>query len=92
MPPWEWFYRTKEDLEGAEKEFLRAIELNPGYAWAHFSYSSLLGDMARYPDQIREEDIAFELNPMSIPLITRRALRKKQSFEWQEAEDYCISA
>ena len=43
--------------------------------------------MAKYPDQIREEDIAFELNPMSIPLINNRAYRKRQSFEWQEAEE-----
>ncbi|MEE9442987.1 MAG: protein kinase [candidate division Zixibacteria bacterium] len=75
------------DLEGAEKAYLRAIELNSGYFWAHFWYSLLLGDMAKYPDQIHEEDIAFELNPMSIPLISNRADRKRRSFEWQEAEE-----
>jgi serine/threonine protein kinase/tetratricopeptide (TPR) repeat protein len=79
--------RYKPDPEGAEKEFLRAIELNPGYFSAHFMYSLLLRDMANYPGQIREEDIAFELNPMSIPLINNRAFRKRQSFEWQEAEE-----
>ncbi len=79
--------RNEPNLEGAEKEFLQAIELNPGYFWAHFWYSLLLQDMARYPDQIREEDIAFELNPMSITLIGNRALRKRQSYEWQEAEE-----
>ena len=42
---------------------------------------------ARYPDQIRDEDIAFELNPMSITLIGNRAWRKRQSYEWQEAEE-----
>jgi len=75
------------DLEGAEKEYLRAIELNPGYAWAHHWYSLLLGDMARYQEQIREEEIAFELNPMSIPLITNRARRKTAFLEWPEAEE-----
>jgi tetratricopeptide (TPR) repeat protein len=77
----------EKDLEGAEREFLRAIELNPGYAWAHLSYSGLLRALARYPDELREEDIAFDLNPMSIPLIIRRASRKQQSSEWQEAEE-----
>ena len=75
------------DLEGAEKEFLRAIELNPGYGWARFWHSNLLGDMARYPDQIREEEIAFELNPMSIPLINNRAKRKWLTLEWEESEE-----
>ncbi|MCP4706875.1 MAG: protein kinase [candidate division Zixibacteria bacterium] len=71
----------------SEKEFLRAIELNPGYFWAHYWYSMVLEDMARYPEQIRENEIAFELNPMSIPLITNRAYRKKLNFEWKEAEE-----
>ena len=81
-----WILWDKSDPEGAEKEFLRAIELNPGYFWAHYWYSLLLKDMANYSGQIHEEDIAFELNPMSISLIKRRANRKRQSFEWQEAE------
>ncbi|MCH7948395.1 MAG: protein kinase, partial [candidate division Zixibacteria bacterium] len=80
-------FRYESNLKEAEREFWRAIELNPGYFWAHFWYSQLLQDMARYPDQIREEDIAFELNPMSITLIANRALRKRQSYEWQEAEE-----
>ncbi|MDH3937842.1 MAG: tetratricopeptide repeat protein, partial [candidate division Zixibacteria bacterium] len=77
----------ENDLEGAEKEYSRAIELNPGYAWAHLWYSGLLGAMARYPEQIQEEDIAFELNPMAIPLLESRVRRKVQSSEWQEAEE-----
>jgi TolB-like protein/Tfp pilus assembly protein PilF len=77
----------ESDPEGAEKEFLHAIELNPGYFWAHYWYSTLLGYMANYSDQIHEEDIAFELNPMSISLISTRIYRKKQSFEWREAEE-----
>jgi tetratricopeptide (TPR) repeat protein len=76
-----------KDMEGAEARFLRAIELNPGYAWARFSYSGLLRALARYQDAIREENTAFELDPMSIPLIINRAQREEQSFNWQGAEE-----
>ncbi|UCC45733.1 MAG: protein kinase, partial [Candidatus Zixiibacteriota bacterium] len=75
------------NLEGAEREFLRAIELNPGYAWAHYWYSRLLGDMGKYRKQLREGDIAFELKPMSIAVVSNRAYVKRQSCEWQEAEE-----
>ncbi|MCK4856743.1 MAG: protein kinase, partial [candidate division Zixibacteria bacterium] len=76
----------EENLEAAEQEFLSAIELNPGYAWAHFWYSQLLGGIGRYQELIREQETAFELNPMSIPLITNMAGRRMAFMEWPEAE------
>ncbi|MCH8028101.1 MAG: protein kinase [candidate division Zixibacteria bacterium] len=77
---------SENNNEGAEKEFLRAIELNPGYHWAHFWYSSLLKEMAMYQKVLEEEEIAFQLNPMSIPLISRRARAKEWSLNFDEAE------
>ncbi|UCC44426.1 MAG: protein kinase [Candidatus Zixiibacteriota bacterium] len=82
-----WIHRNESKLAEAEKEFLLAIERNPGYFWAHYWYAILLGDMANYPGQTREEDIAFELNPVSISLIGTRVNRKKQSAKWQDAEE-----
>jgi len=78
---------VESNLAEAEKEFLRAIELNPGYFWAHYWYSMLLGDMAKHRERIHEEDIAFELNPMSFHILSIRAYRKRVSFEWEEAEE-----
>ncbi|MCH9024719.1 MAG: tetratricopeptide repeat protein, partial [candidate division Zixibacteria bacterium] len=77
--------RDESDLQGSEREFRKSIELNPGYHWAHFWYSLLLKDMARYQDEIKEEEIAYQLNPMSIPLNSNRATVKWWSLELEEA-------
>lgn len=49
----------------AEKEFKRAIELNPDYAPAHFWYSSLLAVTGRSIESIAESEKARELDPFS---------------------------
>jgi len=56
---WEW------DWLGAEAEFERALELNPGYAIAHFWYSELLSAWGRHAEAIREIELATELDPLS---------------------------
>jgi serine/threonine protein kinase/TolB-like protein/Tfp pilus assembly protein PilF len=53
------------DWHGAEAEFKRAIELNPGYATAHFWYSELLSAWGRHDEAIRQVEIALELDPLS---------------------------
>ncbi len=75
----------ESDLQGAEREFQKSIELNPGYHWAHFWYSIVLQETARYQDKIKEEEIAYQLNPMSKPLNYNRALNKWLSLELEEA-------
>jgi TolB-like protein/Tfp pilus assembly protein PilF len=56
------------DWEGGEREILRAIELNPGYATAHQWYSTYLGVMRRDEESLREILKAQELDPLS-PII-----------------------
>ena len=80
-------WENKDDYGNAEDEYLKAIELNPGYHWAHFWYSNLLGAMARYQDKLGEQEIAYQLNPMSIPLISSRAYEKEWSLRFEEAEE-----
>jgi TolB-like protein/predicted Ser/Thr protein kinase len=60
------------DRSGGEKEFQRAIELNPGYATAHFWHSLALGSMGRSEEAIAEQKRALELDPLS--LIINRVL------------------
>ena len=50
---------------GAEREFLRAIELNPEYAQAHYWYSDLLATTGRLDQAIFESLKARELDPFS---------------------------
>jgi len=57
------------DFSGAQKEFLRAIELNPNSAQAHFLYSnSYLSPMGRMTESIAENKKALELDPLSLPM------------------------
>ncbi len=57
------------DFPGAQREFLKAIELNPNSASAHFFYAnSYLLPMGRIPEAIAENKKALELDPLSIPM------------------------
>ena len=49
--------------QGAEKEFLRAIEVNPSYAPAHQSYANYLDARGRLDEGLKEYHRAQELDP-----------------------------
>jgi serine/threonine-protein kinase len=54
------------DWAAAEKEFKRAIELNPRYAPAHQWYGSFLSATGRHQEADAEEKRAQELDPLSL--------------------------
>ena len=54
------------DWAGAEREFRRAIELNPSYAYAHDQYGELLALQGHLDDALVQNKIAIELDPLSI--------------------------
>src|SRR6267378_4405242 len=54
------------DWPGAEREFRRAIELNPSYATAHQWYGEALGQMGRLDEAIAQYKRALELDPLSL--------------------------
>lgn len=58
------------DWAEAEKEFKRAIELNPNYATAHQWYGEFLVYMGRFDEAIREIERAHELDPLSLIIST----------------------
>lgn len=51
------------DWAAAEKEFRRAIELNPNYVEAHFFYSLNLSALGRHDEAIEEMKLAQEIDP-----------------------------
>jgi len=51
---------------GAEREFKRAIELNPKYERSHRWYANLLGEVGRFDEGIAEAKRALELGPLSL--------------------------
>ena len=54
------------DWPGAEREFRRAIELNPGYATAHQWYAELLSQIGRHEEALAEIKLAEQLDPFSL--------------------------
>jgi TolB-like protein/DNA-binding winged helix-turn-helix (wHTH) protein len=57
------------DFPGAEREFLRAIDLNPNSAYAHLFYSNCyLSPMGRMAEAIAENQKAIALDPLSPPI------------------------
>ena len=57
-----WF---DHDWEGSEREFRRAIALNPNYAFAHDQFGLMLSLVARFEEATVEEDRALALDPLS---------------------------
>jgi TolB-like protein len=58
------------DWAGSEKEFRRAIALNPGYPKAHQSYADLLASLGRTDESIQEITCAHDLDPFSATINT----------------------
>jgi TolB-like protein len=56
------------DWREAEREFERAIELNPNYATAHQDYGEYLTAMGRHDKSIARMNRALELSPLSVVL------------------------
>jgi tetratricopeptide (TPR) repeat protein len=50
----------------SNKEFRRAIELNPNYATAHHWYGETLASSGRFDEAIAESKRAQELEPHSL--------------------------
>ena len=66
-----WFLDWKKDE--AEKEFKRAIELNPNYPTAHHWYSRHLRAVGRSDEGFKEIKRAEELDPLSLIFINNVA-------------------
>jgi len=67
-----WIYDW--DWPGAEREFQRAIQLNPGHAIVHGMYALYLDSMSRFDEAFRELQVARELDPVSLVLIRNTAV------------------
>jgi class 3 adenylate cyclase/TolB-like protein/Flp pilus assembly protein TadD len=75
------------DWSGAEREFQKAIALNPNYAQAHAEYGHkvLSAVMGRYDDALVEMHRAQELDPLSVPISTRIAYVYYHARRWDQS-------
>ena len=62
------------DWQTADKEFKRAIELNPNYSTAHHWYAEHLGYRGRFEEAFRESDKAVRLDPLSLIIAADRGM------------------
>jgi len=61
------------DWSGAEREYLRAIELDPSDVFAHVMYSNYLSCMGRHDQALAEIKRAQELDPLELRLRRQEA-------------------
>ena len=62
-----WIHRLFDwDWPAAERESLRAVQLNPGYAFGHSRYALLLSGMGRHEEAVAEAERAHELDPLNL--------------------------
>ena len=73
------------DWAEAEKEFKRAIELNPNYVTAHHWYGEFLVYMGRFDEAITEIKRAHELDPLSLIISTDVAKVHAMARRYDEA-------
>jgi TolB-like protein/Tfp pilus assembly protein PilF len=60
-----FLHRNTGDLEGAEREFRQALDLNPGYPTSHQWYAILLAEEGRDDEAMRHIDQAVTLDPLN---------------------------
>jgi serine/threonine-protein kinase len=66
--------RRERDWEGEEREYRRAIELNPNYATAHQWYSTYLAALGRMDEAVHEAEKAEQLDPLSHAILVTAAI------------------
>lgn len=62
------------DWPTAEKEYRRAIQLDPNYATAHHWYGEYLGMQGRFEEAFRELEHARQLDPLSLIIASDTAV------------------
>ncbi len=77
------------DRESAEKEFKRAISLNPNYAIAHKEYGEYLVSSGRFDEAQRVLNKAKELDPLSLPILSIIAWAQDYSGRYDQAIEQC---
>jgi len=81
------------DWRGAEREYNRAIDLNPSYANAHHWYAHNLSIMGRHTEAIAEDKKAESLDPLSLVTIVDVGLEAfRPAGRYDEEMEQCRKA
>ena len=82
-------FQYDRDWADAEKEFKRAIKLNPNYASAHHLYALCLMWMGRQDEALNEVRRARELDPLSFTINTSVTWILAIGEQYEQAIDQC---
>jgi serine/threonine protein kinase/tetratricopeptide (TPR) repeat protein len=77
------------DFPSAEREFRRAIELNPRYPTAHQWFAEYLTAMGRFDEAIAEIQLAAELDPLSLIVNSSQAYILYMARRYDESIEQC---
>jgi TolB-like protein/DNA-binding winged helix-turn-helix (wHTH) protein/Flp pilus assembly protein TadD len=79
---------TGNDEAAIEREYQRAIELNPNYATAHHWYALHLNDLHRFDEAIAEIRRAREINPLSLVINSDVGIIFSSARQYDQAIEY----
>jgi DNA-binding winged helix-turn-helix (wHTH) protein/TolB-like protein/tetratricopeptide (TPR) repeat protein len=76
--------RTLWDFDAADRDFRKAIELNPSYSAAYFWYADNLATLGKTKEARHEAEQGYEIDPLS--LVSVNAMCNRYFFERRYAE------
>ena len=81
----EYYLGELWDYSGAEREYRRAIELDPNLSVAHMHYGFLLIDLGRTEQGLKEIHRARELDPLSLDIAENTGVRLLSARRYDDA-------
>jgi TolB-like protein len=78
------------DWAGAEREYTKALELDPRFANGHRMYASYLAALGRTEQSLRASRLALELDPFSLPIRAEVAYNLYMGRDYERALEEAV--
>ena len=74
------------DWAAAEREYVKTLELNPSFSPARTLYSELLAMLRRFPESLKQSEVARSLDPQSTQVIVSNTVVLLYARKFSDAE------